>query len=129
VEHALAPPLLSIQAQKKGYALVPHFDVAPRDISSLVSEDNIILGRRRANNIIMEPLADNPLMYFDAVHSDDAVEWVAAINNELQNMERHVVWSVHPLLPGCKPLLCKWVFKKKFNMFGEIDKFKARLVV
>jgi hypothetical protein len=121
----LAPPAGTSANQKKGYALVPHYDVAPGDISSLLSEDNIITSCRRANNIIMEPSADDPLTYSQAVTSENALQWVAAIDNELQNMERHVVWLVRPLIPGCKPISCKWVFKKKFNMFGEVNKFKA----
>jgi hypothetical protein len=29
---------------------------------------------------------------------------------------------------GCKPVGCKWVFKKKLMPDGTIDKYKARLV-
>jgi len=32
------------------------------------------------------------------------------------------------LPPGSKPIGCKWIFKKKLNPDGSIDKFKARLV-
>nr|GEV87443.1 zinc finger, CCHC-type [Tanacetum cinerariifolium] len=31
--------------------------------------------------------------------------------------------------PGCKPLGCKWIFKRKMKVDGTIDKFKARLVI
>ncbi|GKA96139.1 retrovirus-related pol polyprotein from transposon TNT 1-94 [Tanacetum coccineum] len=33
------------------------------------------------------------------------------------------------LPPGCKPLGYKWIFKKKMKADGNIDKFKARLVI
>jgi hypothetical protein len=29
---------------------------------------------------------------------------------------------------GCKPVSCKWVFKKKLRPDGTIEKYKARLV-
>jgi hypothetical protein len=29
---------------------------------------------------------------------------------------------------GCKPMGCKWVFKKKLRPDGTIKKYKARLV-
>jgi hypothetical protein len=29
---------------------------------------------------------------------------------------------------GCKPVGCKWIFKKKLKPDGIIDKYKARLV-
>jgi hypothetical protein len=37
-------------------------------------------------------------------------------------------WEVvdHPY--GCKPVRCKWVFKKKLRPNGTIEKYKARLV-
>nr|GEU68514.1 retrotransposon protein, putative, Ty1-copia subclass [Tanacetum cinerariifolium] len=31
--------------------------------------------------------------------------------------------------PGCKPLCCKWIFKRKMKVDGTVDKFKARLVI
>jgi hypothetical protein len=30
---------------------------------------------------------------------------------------------------GCKPVGCKWVFKKKIMFDGTVDKYKSRLVV
>jgi hypothetical protein len=130
VEEILAPPRFSsATGQKKGYALVPHYDVAPRDILLLLSVDNIIIGKRKANKINMEPSPKNLLTYQKAVTFPNVLQCVAAIDNKFQNMERHGVWSIHPLAPGCKPFSCKWVFKTKFNMFGEINKFKAFLVV
>jgi hypothetical protein len=124
----LAPGNADLPKQKKGCALVPSYDVAPCNISLSLFEDNIIIGKRQANNIVMEPCADDPLTYSQAIFSKPALQWIAAIDNELQNMERHTVYSIKPLPPGCKPLSCKWVFKTKFNIFGKIDKFKARLV-
>ncbi|CAM8978548.1 unnamed protein product [Rhodiola kirilowii] len=38
-------------------------------------------------------------------------------------------WVLSDLPPGCKPLGCKWIFKKKMNFDGSIEKFKARLVI
>ena len=37
-------------------------------------------------------------------------------------------WEVvdHPF--GCKPVGCKWVFKKKLRPDGTIEKYKTRLV-
>ncbi|GJV64788.1 zinc finger, CCHC-type containing protein [Tanacetum coccineum] len=38
-------------------------------------------------------------------------------------------WVLSDLPPGCKPLGCKWIFKRKLNVDGTIEKFKARLVI
>jgi hypothetical protein len=37
-------------------------------------------------------------------------------------------WEICDLLVGCKPVGCKWIFKKKLKPDGTIDKYKARLV-
>src|SRR5216117_804516 len=37
-------------------------------------------------------------------------------------------WEVIERPYGCKPLGCKWVFKKKLRPDGTIEKYKARLV-
>nr|GFB38094.1 Gag and Pol [Tanacetum cinerariifolium] len=31
--------------------------------------------------------------------------------------------------PFCKPLGCKWIFKKEIKAYGTIDKYKARLAI
>ncbi|GJR34522.1 zinc finger, CCHC-type containing protein [Tanacetum coccineum] len=38
-------------------------------------------------------------------------------------------WVLPDLPPSCKPLGCKWIFKKKKKVDGTIDKFKAQLVI
>ncbi|GKA15654.1 zinc finger, CCHC-type containing protein [Tanacetum coccineum] len=38
-------------------------------------------------------------------------------------------WVLADLPPGCKPLGCKWIFKIKLKVDGNIKKFKARLVI
>ncbi|GKD10409.1 zinc finger, CCHC-type containing protein [Tanacetum coccineum] len=38
-------------------------------------------------------------------------------------------WVLADLPPGCKPLGCKWIFKRKLKVDETIEKFKARLVI
>ncbi|GJT05530.1 zinc finger, CCHC-type containing protein [Tanacetum coccineum] len=38
-------------------------------------------------------------------------------------------WVLADLPPGYKPLICKWIFKRKLKVDGTIEKFKARLVI
>ena len=38
-------------------------------------------------------------------------------------------WILTDLPPECKPIDCKWIFKKKLRPDGTVDKYKARLVV
>ncbi|GJV85934.1 zinc finger, CCHC-type containing protein [Tanacetum coccineum] len=38
-------------------------------------------------------------------------------------------WVLADLPPGCKPLGCKWIFKRKLKVDGTTKKFKARVVI
>ena len=63
------------------------------------------------------------------MHSRDAPFWKEAINDEMDSIMGNGTWVLTDLTPGCKPLGCRWIFKKKMKSDGTIDKFKARLVV
>ncbi|GJW04992.1 zinc finger, CCHC-type containing protein [Tanacetum coccineum] len=52
-----------------------------------------------------------------------------AIDDEIGSIMENNTWVLSDLPPGCKPLGCKWIFKKKMKVDGTIDKFKARLVI
>jgi hypothetical protein len=45
-----------------------------------------------------------------------------------KNMENNT-WTLVPLLVGKKPVSCKWVFKIKQGANGEVECYKANLVV
>jgi hypothetical protein len=55
------------------------------------------------------------------------VDWVMAIQEELNNFTRNEVWS---LVERCKPNVIgtKWVFRNKQDEDGMVTKNKARLV-
>ena len=42
-------------------------------------------------------------------------------------MQNHT-WELVNLPPGNKPIGCKWIFKRKLQTNGTIDKYKAHLV-
>ncbi|GJZ91758.1 zinc finger, CCHC-type containing protein [Tanacetum coccineum] len=52
-----------------------------------------------------------------------------AVDDEIGSIMENNTWVLSDLPPGCKPLGCKWIFKKKMKVDGTIDKFKARLVI
>ena len=67
--------------------------------------------------------------YEKAMNSQDYPFWNEAINDEMDLIMSNKTWKLVDLLPGSKPIGCKWVFKKKMKIDGTIDKFKARLIV
>ncbi|GJV14737.1 zinc finger, CCHC-type containing protein [Tanacetum coccineum] len=59
----------------------------------------------------------------------DVAFWKEAINDEIDSIVGNNTWVLADLPPGCKPLGCKWIFKRKLKVDGTIEKFKARLVI
>nr|GEV64424.1 zinc finger, CCHC-type [Tanacetum cinerariifolium] len=69
----------------------------------------------------------DPETYNEAMQ--DVAFWKEAINDEIGSIMENNIWVLSDLPPGCKPLGCKWIFKRKMKLDGKIDKFKARLVI
>ena len=71
---------------------------------------------------------DEPTTYQEAVLGPDSEKWLCAMKFEMQSMYDNRVWSlIDP--PECvKTIGCKWVFKKKTDMDGNVHTYKARLV-
>jgi len=71
---------------------------------------------------------DNPTSISEAYASPDADYWKAAVRSEMDSIMANGTWEITDRPYGCKPLGCKWVFKKKLRPDGTIEKYKARLV-
>ena len=50
------------------------------------------------------------------------------MKSEMDSMYENQVWTLVDPPKGIKPIRCKWVFKKKTNMEGNVVTYKARLV-
>ncbi|KAE8671027.1 hypothetical protein F3Y22_tig00112000pilonHSYRG00251 [Hibiscus syriacus] len=55
-------------------------------------------------------------------------KWRTAMNEEIEAIDRNNTWELAELPKGSQPIGVKWVFKKKMNAQGEIERYKARLV-
>ena len=74
-------------------------------------------------------IEEDPRTYSEAMASQEVAFWKEAINDEMDSIMQNNTWKLSDLPPGCKPLGCKWIFKKKMKVDGSIEKFKARLVI
>ena len=68
-----------------------------------------------------------PTTFTQALNSDHASEWLAAINSELASLNNQSVWEFVPASPHIRLLQTKWVFKIKLDAHRNIARFKARL--
>ncbi|KAK8635003.1 hypothetical protein V6N13_022881 [Hibiscus sabdariffa] len=71
---------------------------------------------------------DEPKTYQEAVSSPDSEKWLEAMRSEMDSMSDNQVWTLVEPPEGIKSIGCKWVFKKKTDMDGNIQTYKGRLV-
>jgi len=71
---------------------------------------------------------DEPANYKEAMEGLEAAKWKEAMDSEIQSMYDNQVWNLVDQTPGRKTVGCKWIFKKKTDMDGNVHTFKARLV-
>ena len=71
---------------------------------------------------------DEPTSYQEAMASSDSEKWLEAMKSEMQSMYDNQVWSLIDASEGIKTIECKWVFKKKTDMDGNVHTYKTRLV-
>ncbi|KAK9043534.1 hypothetical protein V6N11_071870 [Hibiscus sabdariffa] len=71
---------------------------------------------------------DEPKTYQEAVASPDSEKWLEAMRSEMDSMSEKQVWTLVEPPEGIKPIGCKWVFKKKTDMDGNVQTYKGRLV-
>jgi hypothetical protein len=71
-----------------------------------------------------EPKSDR-----DAIHSTESKLWKDPMVKEMESLHKNETWDLVEIPNGRKPICRKWVFNKKFNASGQVEKFKARVVV
>nr|GEY14882.1 zinc finger, CCHC-type [Tanacetum cinerariifolium] len=109
------------------YVIEPNDSVSINSIiksSDAIFDENCFSSILRPNDIIPnldESQRDD--------HSDDVSSEKEAIDDEIDSIMKNNTWVLSDLPPGCKPLGCNWIFKRKIKVDGTIDKFKARLVI
>ncbi len=71
---------------------------------------------------------DLPKNYEDAMRSDEGEKWKMAMDEEIETLGKMGTWRLEELSTDRKPVGSRWVYAKKRNEFGEVIKYKARLV-
>ncbi|MBW0481596.1 hypothetical protein O181_021311 [Austropuccinia psidii MF-1] len=115
------------------YDLIPENKLPPKEIIGKVGDPwNVIESQRRPKhsaNAVSLLDKECPNNFHQAMKCELHQHWEDAIQKELENMEKHQVWSPATLTENTKPLSTTWVFKFKTNEEGTLTKFKARLCV
>lgn len=70
----------------------------------------------------------DPLSYNEAISEENSPEWLEAMKNEVESLERQKTWDIVDLPPNRRVISGKWVYKTKLDQNGQVDKRKARWV-
>ncbi|KAL4364246.1 hypothetical protein GQ457_04G019210 [Hibiscus cannabinus] len=71
---------------------------------------------------------DKPKTYQEAVASPDSEKWLEAMRSKMDSMSENQVWTLVEPPEGIKPIGCKWAFRKKTDMDGNVQTYKGWLV-
>ena len=72
--------------------------------------------------------AGEPTTYEKAIEGADSTEWIKAMNEEFDSLEKMGTWEEARLPAGRKAISCKWVYRIKRDADGNPTRYKARLV-
>jgi hypothetical protein len=70
---------------------------------------------------------DEIATYKEAMMGSDSDKWLGAMESEIQSMHDNQVWNLIDPIDGVRPIDCKWIYKKKTNMDGNVHVYIARL--
>jgi hypothetical protein len=68
---------------------------------------------------------DDPRTVREAVNSKDSKLWKKAMVEEMDALDKNEAWDLFEFPTGRKYVGSKWMFKKKFNVVGKEEKYKA----
>jgi hypothetical protein len=68
---------------------------------------------------------DEPATYAEAVMDLDSEKWQVTMRSEIDSMGENQVWNLVDPPDGVRPIECKWIYKKKKDMDGNVNIYKA----
>jgi hypothetical protein len=104
------------------------YDCSVRETQTVI--DRVV--HVRAAKVKAAPISRHqpePKTWDKAMETDARDKWYKAGEAEVNGLVDMETWDVVEPVPGVTPIDSKWVFKIKYTPTGEIEKYKARLVV
>ena len=86
-------------------------------------------GLSNQQDVVNAVMTQDPKHYGEAVKSDHRKQWNVAMTEELDALKANDVWTIVVPPKGAHVLHNKWVYKTKTDENGDIERYKARLVV
>ena len=80
------------------------------------------------NLMLLSTVQQDPSSVSEAKSSPDHVKWTDAMERELESLRSNEVWRLVEPPPNRKIIGSKWVFKRKVDANGVVERYKVRLV-
>jgi hypothetical protein len=80
------------------------------------------------SNFSLSITDNDPRTVREVVNLEDSKLWKKAMVEEMDALDKNEAWDIVEFPAGRKSVGRKWLFKKKFNAEGKVEKYKARLV-
>lgn len=100
--------------------------LAPRRSERLANKE--IRSRECPGCCVARHSLKDPETLQEALAAPDKEEWKAAMKSELDSLKASETWELVPRPKGRQVVKCKWVFRKKYDANGDLERYKARLV-
>ena len=101
----------------------------PRRSGRIVRPPIRFIGLGETYEAISEEAESDPYNYEEAMNDIDTHHWIKAMKSELDSMYSNQYWDLVKAPNSIKPVGCKWVYKRKSGVDGNVETFKVRLVV
>lgn len=72
--------------------------------------------------------ADEAITFKQAMEGPEAEQWRAAMQEEMQSLVANETWTLIPPAAGQRCVDNRWVYKRKMDADGVVQRYKARLV-
>ena len=100
----------------------------PRRSERIFRESDRFMFLGKDFEAVSKNLESDPTSYEEAMADNDSSHWVKAMKTEMESMDSNQVWELVEPSANIKPIGCKWVYKRKRGLDGNVETFKARLV-
>ena len=126
-EESLQPPKSSEQLPPKSSEQLPK----PESEKPIL--DTIVVERGSSpppheSNAAQSTVNDHPILE-EALSSPEAPQWLQAMLEELNSIDANGVWELSPAPSNRRVLGSRWVLAVKRDAQGNVERYKARLVV
>ncbi|GJT23467.1 retrotransposon protein, putative, ty1-copia subclass [Tanacetum coccineum] len=113
--------LLKMSGSDKGLEIIQEEDTQPSENTSKEHNEAAPIKYELGD-------LDEPPKYKAALVDPEFDKWLEAMNTEMQSMKDNQVWYLVDLPSNGQTVRCKWLFKKKIDMDGNVHTFKAHMV-